>query len=155
MKHFCFLMFVSTIASHSFSQVEKKDDRAIDRAALSKLNAQFIKNFIAHDTVAHNAIIHKDFVCIENSGQIANRDEYMKNWAADYPTGGFTSFKYKDEFIRFFGNIALVRSKTVYTRIKNGKTISGNSVYTDTYIKESGRWWCVQAQITPVTSNYK
>ena len=152
MKPFCLLMLVSIISINSFSQVARKDDRANDRAALSKLNAQFIKNFIAHDTVAHNEIIHKDFVCIENNGGIANRKEYMKNWATDYPNGGFTSFTYEDEFIRFFGDVALVRSKTVYTRIKNGKTISGNSVYTDTYKKENGRWWCVQAQITPVSN---
>src|SRR5258708_28181282 len=142
--------FLVLASLQSFSQVVKKDDRIVDRAALSKLNAQFIKNFINHDTVAHNEIIHKDFVCIENNGTIENRKEYMKNWAIDYPNGGFTSFTYQDEFIRFFGDVALVRSKSVYTRIKNGKAISGASVYTDTYIKENGRWWCIQAQITPV-----
>src|SRR5258708_1727876 len=141
------LLFISL---SSFSQSVKKDDRVVDRAALSKLNAQFIKNFINHDTVAHNEIIHKDFFCIENNGTMENRKEYMKNWATDYPSGGFTSFGYTDEFIRFFGDVALVRSKSVYTRIKNGKAISGTSVYTDTYIKENGRWWCIQAQITPV-----
>ena len=151
MKHLYLLLFGSILSINSFSQVDKKDNRAGDRAALRKLNAQFIKNFIAHDTVAHNEIIHKDFVCIENNGQIASRKEYMKNWATDYPSGGFTSFTYEDEFIRFFGDVALIRSKTVYTRIKNGKTISGNSVYTDSYVKENGRWWCVQAQITPVS----
>ncbi len=140
------------ICLSSFSQSIKKDDRLGDRVALSKLNAQFIKNFIAHDTVAHNEIIHKDFICIENNGQIANRKEYMKNWATDYPNGGFISFTYQDEFIRFFGDVALVRSKTVYTRIKSGKTISGNSVYTDTYLKENGRWFCIQAQITPISN---
>ena len=144
--------FLVLASLQSFSQVVKKDDRIVDRATLSKLNAQFIKNFINHDTVAHNEIIHKDFVCIENNGTIENRKEYMKNWAIDYPNGGFTSFTYQDEFIRFFGDVALVRSKSVYTRIKNGKTASGSSVYTDTYIKENGRWWCIQAQITPVSN---
>ncbi len=152
MKRFYFLLFISIISINTFSQSTKKDDRASDRAALSKLNAQFIKNFINHDTVAHNEIIHKDFVCIENNGQIANRKEYMRNWSTDYPAGGFTSFTHEDEFIRFFGDVALVRSKTIYTRVKEGKTISGNSVYTDTYKKENGRWWCIQAQITPVTN---
>jgi len=31
-----------------------------------------------------------------------------------------------------------------------GKEVKGNSVYTDTYVKEDGVWRCVQAQITPV-----
>lgn len=140
------LFFITPLA---FSQIAGQDDRASDRAALSKLNAQFIRNYINHDTVAHNEIIHKDFVCIENNGTIENRKEYMKNWVTDYPNAHFISFNYKDEVIRIFGDMALVRSKSYYTRVKNRKTMSGSSIYTDTYKKENGRWWCIQAQITP------
>jgi hypothetical protein len=121
-----------------------------DHAALSKLNALFIRNFIAQDTVTHNQIIHKDFLCIENSGAIVNRQQYMRDWSHAYGDGNFTSFEITDEHIRIFGNTALVRSRTVYTRTIKGKETLGNSIYTDTYIKENGRWWCVQAQITPV-----
>jgi hypothetical protein len=63
---------------------------------------------------------------------------------------GFIGFEYTDEFIRIFGNAALVRSKTTWKKVVNGKEVTGSSVYTDTYIKEGGRWWCVQAQITPI-----
>lgn len=121
-----------------------------DREKLSKLNTLFIKNFIAQDTATHNEIIHKDFVCIEGNGKIANRKEYMKAWATDYQSGNFIAFATTDEHIRIFGNVALVRSKSVFKYLQNGKEISGTSLYTDTYIKENGRWWCVQAQITPI-----
>ncbi|GHN00634.1 hypothetical protein WSM22_21230 [Cytophagales bacterium WSM2-2] len=144
---FILVLLSSDLCSQSKTEIEN------DKAALSKLNAQFIKNFVTQDTVAHNQIIHKDFACIENNGQVVHRKQYMKDWARDYSSGGFTSFSYTDEFIRIFDDIALVRSKTVYTRVKNGTVINGNSVYTDTYRKENGRWWCVQAQITPVTSH--
>lgn len=123
-----------------------------DQHELSVLNARFIKNFISQDTIAHNEIIHKDFVCINNNGTIANREEYMNDWSHSYENAGYTSFSITDEHIRIFGNMALVRSRTVYTKIKDGHTIEGNSVYTDTYIKENGRWWCVQAQITPLSN---
>ena len=121
-----------------------------DKEILSDLNAQFIKNFINQDVKAHEQIIHKDFVCIENNGTIVNRDDYLKAWATDFQNSHLSSFTYTDEYIRLFGNMALVRSKSIYTKFKDGKTITGNSVYTDTYIKEEGRWYCVQAQITPV-----
>jgi hypothetical protein len=74
----------------------------------------------------------------------------MNNWATDFVNSGYTSFSYGEERIRIFDNVALVRSKATYTKTVNGKTITGYSVYTDTYVKENGRWWCVQAQITPV-----
>lgn len=122
-----------------------------DEAVLSEMNAQFIKNFVTQDTVSHDKIIHNDFVCIQSNGSIVDRDEYMRGWANGYQHSGYTSFSYTDEVIRIFGNVALIRSKTVYTKVVSGETISGNSVYTDTYVKENGKWLCVQAQITSVS----
>ncbi len=131
-----------------FAQIE--DHPMSDLNALRELNAQFIRNYIAQDTASHSRIIHPDFVCIQNSGQIMGRDEYMEDWANDYGKSGFASFGYTDEHIRILGTVALVRSKSVWTRDVDGKKTSGSSIYTDTYIKENGAWLCVQAQITPI-----
>lgn len=133
--------------------MEKELLEKLDSTQLSILNAQFIKNFLNQDVTAHNEIIHKDFVCIESNGCIVQRDVYMKNWATDFDNSGYTSFTYKDEFIRIFGNVALVRAKTIYTKLVDGKAKEGYTIYTDTYIKENGKWQCVQVQITPVKTN--
>ena len=122
-----------------------------EEAVLSNLNAQFIRNFINQDVVAHNKIIHKDFVCIQSTGEILDRDAYMKGWTKGYENSHYKTFSYKDEVIRILGNVALVMSKTVFTKEIDGKTISGNSVYTDTYIREKGEWLCVHAQVTAVS----
>ncbi|HEY0677021.1 MAG TPA: nuclear transport factor 2 family protein [Chitinophagaceae bacterium] len=121
-----------------------------DKMVLSDMNSQFIRNFVNMDTVAHNEIIHDNFICINGDGTVSNRRKYMEGWANGYNSSGYTSFTHTDELIRIFGNMALVYSRTVYTKNVNGETVHGSSVYTDTYIKENGRWWCVQAQITPV-----
>jgi len=120
-----------------------------DVAQLSALNAQFIRNFLHNDTVAHNKIIYKDFVCIAGNGSVVNRDDYMKGWAHGYDPKVYKSFTMQNELIRIFGNTALVRAETPYTLIKDDKEVSGVTVYTDTYIKLDGRWWCIQAQLTP------
>ena len=122
-----------------------------DRKALSALNARFIKNFVTNDAAAHDRILHKDFVCIENSGEIVGREQYLKDWSHGYDPAVLTAFVYGEENIRFFGNIALVRSKTTYTKRINGAVVTGHTVYTDIYFKENGTWLCIQAQITPVT----
>lgn len=121
-----------------------------DREILSQLNAQFIKNYVTQDVKAHSELIHPDFVCIENSGKIIGREEYLKNWATDYQNSGVEAFTYTDEHIRIFGNTALVRSKSVFTYQKDGHLLTAYSVYTDTYVKENGKWRCVQAHMTPV-----
>ena len=138
---------------NKINAMEKKTTQQSDSAKLSTLNALFIKNFLTQDVSAHDKIIHRDFVCIESSGQIVQRDKYMKEWATGYEKSGYTSFSYTDEFIRIFGNTALVRSKTVYTKIVDGKKVNGNTIYTDTYVKENGEWKCVQAQLTAIKNN--
>lgn len=145
----CTLLAACNLSNNNNKNM-KETDSSTDKIALSKLNEQFIKNYITGDVKAHNEIIHKDFVCIENNGSIIGREEYLKNWATDYKNSRVDSFTYTDEFIRVFGNTALVRSASVYTKMKDGQPVKGYSVYTDTYIKENGRWYCVQAQMTPV-----
>lgn len=127
-----------------------KDIKSKDLAELTRLNSQFIRNFINEDTASHGRIIHRDFVCIQGSGAIVQRDEYLNGWATGYRTSGYKTFDYSEEFIRIFGNMALIRSKTTYTRETDGKTAMGYTIYTDTYVKENGKWLCVQAQITPI-----
>jgi hypothetical protein len=144
------LLCLATVIYAQTTLNNMKTTTPSDLTILRELNGKFIRNFINQDTTAHNELIHSDFVCIQSSGVIVARDEYMKGWAHGYENSKYTSFNYTDEFIRIFGNTALVRSKTVYTKEVDGKTISGASVYTDTYIKENGRWWCVQAQITGI-----
>lgn len=121
-----------------------------DYEILRDLNARFIRNFIQMDTVLHSRIIHDDFVCINPDGSISNRNDYMLEWMTGYTRSGYTSFVPTNESIRIFGNMALVRSITVYTKERDGKIIKGATIYTDTYIKENGRWRCVQAHLTPV-----
>jgi hypothetical protein len=130
--------------------MDKPTTKNSDQVTLSKLNEKFIKNFVTQDTVSHNQIIHNDFVCIESSGAIVGRKEYIKNWATGYKDAGYATFSITDEFIRIFENMALIRSRTVYSKMKDGTTINGGSIYTDTYVKENGKWLCVQAQITPI-----
>jgi ketosteroid isomerase-like protein len=121
-----------------------------DSLQLSTLNARFINNFVTQNVTAHSKLIHPDFVCIESNGHIIDRDTYLKNWATDFDNSGYTAFTHEDESIRIFGDIALVRSKTTYTKPVNGAVTKGHTIYTDTYKKENGEWRCIQVQITPV-----
>jgi ketosteroid isomerase-like protein len=125
-------------------------DTTNDSQQLSAINAKFINNFLTQDVASHAAIIHRDFVCIRGDGSIISRETYLKNWATDFDNSGYLTFTYADEYIRIFGDVALVRSKTIFTKVVNGKTITGYTIYTDTYKKENGNWKCVQVQITPV-----
>jgi len=120
-----------------------------DLQKLRELNAKFINNFVTNDTASHSKIIHPRFVCITSDGRYTNRQDYLAGWVHGFD--GFKYWDYRDENIQLFGNMALVRSKNKYVVEREGKEITGMSLYTDVYLKEKEEWKCVQAQITKVS----
>ena len=120
-------------------------------AELRALNARFIHNFITNDVPSHDAILHKDFICIAPSGARVGRADYLKAWATGFDAGRIPYFDYRDEKIDVFGATALLRSTNKSIRMIDGVETMGMTVYTDIYVHENGAWKCVQAQITPVS----
>jgi hypothetical protein len=124
-----------------------------DLAKLKALNAKFIHNFVTNDTISHSKIIHNRFICITDNGRTLGRKEYMNKWLHGFD--GFLYWDYRNEDITIFGSMALVHSQNRFIIVRDGKEISGMSMYTDTYIKENGKWKCVQAQLVKVApENY-
>lgn len=141
-------LFLLLFISHLPCQAQNTE--ASDIAQLKALNAKFIHNFITNDTVSHSQIISKDFICITSKGQRVNRKDYLNGWAKGYDASTMPYFDYRDERISYYGNMALVRAVTKFVTEKDGKETSGMTAYTDTYIKDNGKWKCVQAQLTSV-----
>ena len=124
-------------------------------AELRALNAKFIHNFITNDVPSHDAILHKDFICITSAGARVSRADYLKAWATGFDAERIPYFDYRDELIHVFGSTALLRSTNKSTRMVDGVETTGMTMYTDIYIREEGAWKCIQAQITPVApANY-
>lgn len=147
-KIICILFFISILI-----QCIGQKNYDVDMTQLRELNAKFIHNFVTNDSASHSRIIHKDFVCITSDGRYINRQDYLNWWAHGFD--GYKYWDYRDEEIKLFGKTALVHSKNKYVVTRDGKEITGMSMYTDTYIRENGQWKCVQAQITKVSpENY-
>lgn len=119
-------------------------------AELRALNARFIHNFITNDVAGHDAILHKDFICISPMGARVSRADYLEEWATGFDPARIPYFDYRDEKIDVFGDTALLRSTNRSVRLKDGVETVGMTMYTDTYVREDGAWKCIQAQITPV-----
>ena len=124
-------------------------------AELRALNARFIHNYITNDVASHDAILHKDFICITPAGMRVDRATYLKAWATGFDAERIPYYDYRDELIQVFGDTALLRSTNKSIRIVDGAETVGMTMYTDIYVREGGAWKCVQAQITPVApANY-
>ena len=147
MKYLLLLILVPGIAATSFTQSSK------DEAALISLNRQFIRNFLNNDTAEHNKIIHpSNFLFIGTNGKLLARNEYMQAWAHGYDKTITPAFDLEEVQVRVFDDMALIVAKTKDTKIEDGAYITGETRYTDTYIKEKGEWKCVQVQLTRIAN---
>jgi hypothetical protein len=149
-------ILITLVGTLTFSSMlllaqQKSDDLSL----LKTINARFIHNFVTNDVASHDKIIHPQFVYINSKGKWVGRAEYLIDWRTGFDPEVILYWDYRDEKITVIGKTALVRSVNKYTILTNGKEITAMSQYTDTYIKESGDWKCIQAQITIVSpENY-
>jgi len=145
-------VLVSTAAIHGQSCHDRSDT---EEATLIALNRQFIQNFLNNDTVEHTRIIHSNFLFIGKDGSLHDRKEYMAGWAHGYDQRVIPEFTLEDVQVRIFDDMALIVAKTRDKTMKDGQWTTGETRYTDTYIKEKGEWKCVQVQLTrmPVQTN--
>jgi hypothetical protein len=152
MKFTLFSTCVSFLLLTAVPVAKAQDD---DMAILRKLNARFIHNFVTNDVPSHDQIIHEKFVCITTQGAWVNRKDYLIGWATGFDPKIYLYWDYRNEQITIIGTTALVRSATKFTILKEGKEVTGMTQYTDVYVKESGTWKCIQAQLTSVApANY-
>ena len=143
MNRLLLLILVTTVAITGIAQPSK------DESTLISINRQFIRNFLNNDTVEHNKIIHpSNFLFIGTNGELLNRNEYMQAWAQDYDKTVMPEFDLEEVQVRIFDNMALIVAKTKDKKIKDGEYVTGETRYTDTYVKEKGEWKCVQVQLT-------
>ena len=123
-----------------------------DLEELRALNARFIHNFVTNDVPSHDAITHQRFLCISTNGARVDRATYLHQWATGFDPEVIVYWDVRDEKIDVYGDCALVRATNKHTRHVDGKDVTGMTSYTDTYVREQGRWLCVQAQLTTVSS---
>jgi len=125
-------------------------DASRDLADLRALNARFIQNWVTRDVASHDAITHPRFICLGSTGAYTAKPAYLRYWATGFDPDVTVYWDVRDERIDVFGDVALVRATNKHVDIRSGREVVGMTAYTDTYLRENGRWLCIQAQLTPV-----
>lgn len=121
---------------------------------LRALNARFIHNHVTNDVAAHDALLHRRFVCIASNGRTICRAPYLEAWATLFDPAVTVYWDTRDEHIGVFGDVALVRATNKHVERLGGKVVTGMTCYTDTYLRENGEWKCIQAQLTAVAPEH-
>jgi ketosteroid isomerase-like protein len=125
-----------------------------DLDILRALNARFIHNFVSNDVASHDAMLHPRFLCISSNGARRGRNDYLRDWAHGFDADKLVHWDTRDERVDVFGDVALVRATNKHIHLVDGAEVMGMTAYTDTYLREAGRWLCIQAQLTTVAPQH-
>lgn len=120
---------------------ERNEERSEDRAALIRLNDDYIAAVQNGDVATFEKILAADYRCSNPDGSLIDRAGFLKQTAAPVTIQGLTSDNLE---IRFFGDVAIIHGRTRYTAA--GAAKSGR--YTDVWQRQNGEWLCVSAHVT-------
>lgn len=136
-------LFFSIAAKLSGSEGSMTQDEKLIR----RLNDQYIDAFMKADVGWYQKHLADDFICIESSGAVLEKEEFLRG-AAKGPD--VADYKLDQVRVRIYGDAALLQATGVFTR-RDGST--GKSRYIDVYVRDGKEWKAVSAQITRVASS--
>jgi ketosteroid isomerase-like protein len=113
-----------------------------DESVLRDLNEHYVRAFLDCDVEWYRKHLADDFVCIESDGSLLDMPQFLRATAKPHDV---VSFDLKEVRIRFFGDVALIHARGLFTHA-DGRT--GTSRYTDVYARLDGAWKTISAQIT-------
>jgi ketosteroid isomerase-like protein len=113
-----------------------------DRAALTALNAEYIRCVQDGDVRGFEAIPAEDFLRSNPDGSLVDRAGFLAQTARPVTITGLVA---EDVQIRLFGDLALIHARTRY-RTADGEERQGR--YTDAWARRDGKWLAIAANVT-------
>jgi ketosteroid isomerase-like protein len=129
----------------AFAAWQGKDPQGDNEAVLRALNANYVKAFRESDVAWYDAHLAPDYNVVYGDGSFHDRAGALADFAKPTFAEQLALFPVGNVRIRRFGDIALISAENAYER-KDGR--KGENRYTDIWLKQDGRWRCIQAHIT-------
>jgi ketosteroid isomerase-like protein len=115
---------------------------ADDRAALQRLNDEFIRAVASSDVGWFERHLSDDFLNSNPDGTLVDRKGFTRQIARP---SSVPDLACEDVRIRLFGRTAIIHGRTTYTKA-DGQCGAGR--YTDVWVRDDGRWRCTAADVT-------
>ena len=139
------LLIIAALSSVAVGQTRNKrtDQNKKAEEAIKTLERQWlIEPYFTSDMTAYDRIVADDFTITHSNGKVLNKAEKRANIIADHITDPSSPFRIGESTIRVYGNAA----------VSIGYLIEKNSTvrFTNTYVKNGGRWQVVAAQLNRI-----
>lgn len=148
MKNLTQWIFVCLLAGMALGQ-NKPATGGSTAAQLKQIETDWSAAQKARDTNKLGEILADDWVGIGPDGKSSDKAKALEDVKA--PGNSLESFEMGPITVRVFGNTAVVMGTETEKSMDNGKDTSGKYIWTDTFVKEKGKWKAVASQSTKVS----
>jgi hypothetical protein len=111
-----------------------------DHAALAALEQEWLN--AEHDPAVLDRILADDFLHPVPAGVFLTKTQHIR-WAASHPGPSGRRLRFEDLRIRTYGDTGVVTGVVVST---DAHAHEDRSVFTDVFVRRSGRWQAINAQ---------
>jgi ketosteroid isomerase-like protein len=123
-------------------------DHSQEEQALKRIQHDWAEARIKGDSSYTRRIEADDCTIVWPDGRIVNKQQDLQTMTGDIV---FSEFKINDLQVRIHGETGIVVGRgTISARKREQNLLGGNFVWTDTFVKQGGKWKVVASQITPV-----
>ena len=119
-----------------------------DEQALVKIQHDWADARLNRDSSFPKRIEADDFTVVWFDGRIVNKEEDVKTYESGDAT--FTEFKIDDLKVRLYGDTAIVVGQGSIKAHTKTQDLSGQYVWTDTFVKMRSEWKAVALQVSSV-----
>lgn len=127
------IFVAASLSGQSRAQSDKEQVLDVERQWLRSIS----------DPAVLQRILAEDFVHVLPSGVIDKRDQIQ--FAKTHPRSTSESRRFEELEVRIYGTVGIVNGTVVTTQNANSR----RTLFTDVFVKRSGRWVAVNAQETP------
>ncbi|MBI3477228.1 MAG: nuclear transport factor 2 family protein [Acidobacteria bacterium] len=138
----CIVLSILMLGMPFLIRAQSATGNSADREQILQLERDWTQSFVAMDVAANQRIVADDFLGTETDGKRVKKADII----AEVKTGEAlvsNRLNEDDVTIRFYGQTAVVNGSESWKR-KDGKT--GRWVWTDVFVKRSGKWQVVASQ---------
>jgi len=112
-------------------------------AAIKQVGRDMGDAMVARDIDKLNQIYADDWASVGNSGKIVTKDSVLENFKSGKDK--LVSYELGPIDVQVFGNVAVAHGGVTEKRVRDGKDVSGESVYMDLLKKRAGKWVVVRS----------
>src|SRR6266496_2630224 len=114
-----------------------------DVSAIRQLGRDMGDAMVARDIDKLNQIYADDWASVGSSGKIVTKDSVLENFKSGKDK--LVSYELGPIDVQVFGNVAVAHGGVTEKRVRDGKDVSGESVYMDLLKKRAGKWVVVRS----------